>query len=62
LITIHLWTCKNCETKLFLRIDDQNPKHALKLMRFSTYVTKHCIEKKHQIIHKEKQESKIKYV
>jgi len=62
MIKIHKWTCKNCETNLYLKVDDDDFKHKLKLLQFATFVTKHCIEKNHQVIHKEKEEFKIKYV
>jgi len=62
LIKIHKWTCKNCDTRLFLKVDDQDPKQKLKLLNFTSFVTKHCIEKEHEITHKEKEEFKVKFV
>ena len=62
MITIHKWNCLNCDTKLFLKVDDQDFKQKLRLLQFATFVTKHCIEKNHQITHKQKEEFKIKFV
>ncbi len=62
MIKYHKWDCNNCDTKLFLRVDDQDPREVIRLLKFETFVTKHCIEKNHQITHREKEEFKTKYV
>jgi len=62
MITIHKWDCKNCDTRLYLKVDDQNPLHSIKLLGFGSFVSAHCIEKGHEVIHTQKEDFKIKYV
>ena len=62
MITLHKWDCKDCDTSLFLRFDSENPLHSIKLLGFGTFVTKHCIDNGHEVIHKQKGEFEIKYV
>ena len=62
MIKIHLWNCINCETKLFLRVDDSIIENTQRLGRFENYVSKHCMALDHEVTHKEKGEFEIKYV
>jgi len=62
MITIHKWDCKNCDTRLFLKVDDQDKLQRIRLLTFSCFVTKHCLELGHNVIHKQKEDFKIKYV
>jgi len=62
MITLHKWTCQDCDTKLFLRLDDSKIELTVKLGMFEAFVTKHCIEKNHQVVHKSKGEFQLKYV
>ncbi len=63
MIKIHKWTCKECDDKLFLRVNDELPKDVIRLGVFEEYVSKHVILKGHEMTHKEKEDgTKIKYV
>jgi len=59
---VHKWTCKKCDDKLFLRVDDQEEKDRNRLKKFEEYATKHVLNKGHEMIHKEKIESGVKFV
>jgi len=61
-LKLHKWHCENCETRLFLRVDDQEIKDLEKLVKFEFHVTFHCIMKNHIVVHKEKEEVKTKFV
>jgi hypothetical protein len=61
-ITNHIWDCENCETILYLSVDPEKPKDREKLTRFQDHVSKHCIEKNHKVLHKEKGDFKYRYV
>ena len=61
-ITNHIWLCANCKTKLFLRVDSDKPQDVAKLTKFQNEVTKHCLDKDHCVIHKEKGDFQYKYV
>ncbi len=62
MITIHLWKCVNCDTRLFLREDSNDQRTLVKLLAFTSFVTKHCIDKNHHVTHLQKEEFKAKYV
>ncbi len=55
LITVHKWNCINCDTKLFLFVDSENPEDIKKLGRFENFVSKHCLLKEHEVTHKQKE-------
>lgn len=56
MIKIHRWKCKQCDDKLFLRVDTENEKDMARLGTFENYVSKHVIEKQHEMEHTEKEE------
>ena len=60
--TNHIWACQNCETRLYLRVDSDKPEDLVKLQKFNDHISKHCIEKEHCVIHKEKGDFNYKYV
>jgi len=62
MIKIHKWECKDCDTRLFLRVDDQDEEKKARLEKFGNFVTKHCISLGHEVIHKEKTETGAKFV
>jgi len=62
LIKNHIWNCQNCDTRLFLKVDDQEIRDLEKLVKFQFHITKHCIDNSHSVIHKEKEEFKVKFV
>jgi len=62
MIKTHRWKCKDCDEKLFLRVDDDQPLNLIKLVKFEAFVTKHCINKDHEVVHTEKEEKGFKIV
>jgi len=61
-INIHKWTCTKCDTKLFLRVDDSLIQDRGKLTKYEAHITKHVLRTEHEVIHKQKEEFKIKFV
>ncbi len=62
MITDHKWTCLGCDTKLFLRVDDSLIQDRGKLTKFEAHITKHVLASEHEVIHKQKEEFKTKFV
>jgi len=61
MIVDHKWSCKDCDTKLFLRVDDSIQDMG-KLTKFEAHIAKHVIETGHEVFHHTKGEVKIKFV
>lgn len=69
MITIHKWTCKKCylqgkaQWRWFLAVDDSIDFDKQRLYKFETAVSHHIFNHNgHEVIHKQKEEGKIKYV
>ncbi len=62
MITIHKWNCIKCDTNLFLRVDDSLIQDRGKLTKFEAHITNHVLETEHEVIHKQKEEFKTKFV
>jgi hypothetical protein len=56
MIKVHRWTCKKCDDKLFLRVDDQKESDMIRLTMFESYVSRHVIITDHEMSHIEKEE------
>jgi len=63
MITNHIWKCKNCNMELTVNCNHDDQKSKERLAKFEGFVTKHCINQNHEVIHKEKEHGvKFKYV
>jgi hypothetical protein len=51
MIKVHRWTCKKCDDKLFLRVDDQKESDMIRLTMFESYVSRHVIITDHVMSH-----------
>jgi len=56
MIKIHRWICKNCDTKLYLVVNDELEKDLIRLVKFEAHNTVHVLKTGHEIIHREKEE------
>lgn len=62
MIKIHKWLCETCDTNLFLCVNDELEKDRKRLGDFMTYVSLHCFDKGHIVVHKEKKDFVLKRV
>jgi hypothetical protein len=62
MIKTHRWKCKQCEDKLFLRVNDSIETDLKKLTKFEAHVSRHVIKMEHEMTHEEKIEKGYNYV
>jgi len=53
-VKVHRWTCKQCDDKLFLRVDEKREADLIRLTMFESYVSRHVIKTEHEMNHIEK--------
>jgi hypothetical protein len=61
-IKIHKWKCDNCDDSLFLRVNDEIEIDRIRLTKFESHVSRHCIEMEHEFTHTEKEDRGFRIV
>ena len=51
----HRWNCIECDQSWFLSVDLSKDRDKQRLDTFYSAITKHCINFKHSVVHKEKE-------
>ena len=57
----HKWFCINCTKVWFLRVDERIEIDVQRYNVLEAHISIHCSDYNHEVIHKEKEEFKIKY-
>ena len=60
-MTVHRWNCKDCDDRLYLKVDENSEKDLQRLTKFEAYISSHVSKTRHQVIHKQVGDFKIKY-
>jgi len=51
----HKWTCIECDQYWFLSVDMSKDRDRQRLDTFYSVITKHCLDRDHSVVHKEKE-------
>ncbi len=51
----HRWNCVECDQSWFLSVDLSKERDRQRLDTFYSAITKHLMDKNHQVVHKEKE-------
>jgi len=51
----HRWNCVECDQSWFLSVDLSKERDRQRLDTFYSAITKHCLNFKHSVVHKEKE-------
>jgi len=51
----HRWNCIQCEKSWFLSVDLAKDRDKIRLQKFYDAVSIHCMNLKHEVVHKQKQ-------